>query len=61
MSEAKMKKDESAESVPDLPVKSQQAEEIQAGAEAKQSGTVGSFLSFQGFNGGVYVASGDVN
>jgi hypothetical protein len=55
MNEPETKKDESAESVADLPVSSVEAEEIQAGAESK--GTVQSFHSFPGFAGGIFVAS----
>ena len=62
MSEQQEKKNETTESVADLPVSSEQANEIQAGAETKEtSGTTRSFHSFQGFNGGIYVAAGDVN
>ena len=54
MSEPETKKDETTESVTDLPVSSEQAEEIEAGR-------TGSFHAFPGFSGGVYVAAGDVN
>lgn len=52
MSESETKKDETAESVADLPVSSERAEEIEAG---------GSFHAFPGFIGGVSVAAGDVS
>jgi len=62
MSEPEEKKNETPESVADLPVSFEQADEIQAGAETKEtSGTTRSFNSFPGFTGGVYVAAGDVN
>ena len=63
MSEPETKKDETRESVADLPVSSEQANEIQAGAETKETSgtTTRSFHSFPGFNGGIYVAAGDVN
>ena len=54
MSEPEEKKNETTESVADLPVSSEQAEEIEAGR-------TGSFHSFPGFTGGVYVAAGDVD
>ena len=61
MSGQKEKK-ETTESVTDLPVSSEKAEEIQAGAETKETnGTTRSFHSFPGFTGGVYVAAGDVD
>lgn len=59
MSETEKKKNESAESVADLPINSQQAEKVEAGAESK--GSTRSFQAFPGFTGGVYVAAGDVN
>jgi len=62
MSEPEEKKNETPESVADLPVSFEQADEIQAGAETKEtSGTTRSFHSFPGFAGGVYVAAGDVD
>ena len=54
MSKPEETKPETTESVADLPVNSEQAEEIEAGR-------AGSFHAFPGFNGGVYVAAGDVN
>ena len=63
MKNAETKTPENTDSVADLEVNSEQAEEIQAGAETKSSsgGTVGSFLAFPGFTGGVHVAAGDVD
>lgn len=53
------------ESLADLPLTTEQAQETKAGAGRSSSGTGGaqlaSFLAFPGFTGGVSVASGDVN
>lgn len=64
MENAETKTHKNIDSVADLEVNSEQAEEIQAGAETK-SGTgraiLGSFVAFPGFTGGVRVAAGDVD
>ena len=59
MKNTESKTQDNTDSVTDLEVNAEQAEEIQAGAEAK--GMVGSFLAFPGFTGGVRVAAGDVD
>ena len=61
---AETKTQDNTDSVADLEVNSDQAEEIQAGAETKSGSggaIVGSFLAFPGFTGGVRVAAGDVD
>ena len=52
MKEQEIKRDEKTESVPDLEVSSEQAEETKAGSRP-------GFFAFEGFHGGVFVGSGD--
>ena len=63
MKYAETKTQDNTDSVADLEVNSDQAEEIQAGAEVKApaGAAVGSFNAYPGYTGGVRVAVGDVD
>ena len=48
-------KENETQPLPDLPLSDENSDETKAGADRP----VGSFLAFPGFNGGVFVGSGD--